>query len=457
MTAKGSLTEGPIIKGLALFALPIFLGQVFQQLYNTADAFIVGKFLSDEEYAAVTSSGTLIFLLVGLFAGISVGAGVVIARYFGAKDEENLHAAVHTTVALGLIAGVLLTVIGIVFTPHMLRLMGTPESIIGYSIEYFRMYFVGSLAISMYNLLRGVLQAVGDSKSPLYFLMVSSLVNIGLDLLFIGVFGWGVWSAALATTISQFLSATLCLVRLMQARGAYRLQLGHVCLRRDKVSEIIRFGLPSGLQNSIIAIANVVVQSNINAFGDAAVGACGTYAKLESFVFLPIMSITMALTTFVSQNLGAKQHARIKKGAAFGIVCCVIMAELVGLLLALSPEPLIRLFTDNPASIEIAIRQSRIESLFFFLMAFSHCIAAVMRGAGRPTVPMFVMLVAWCVVRVTYISLVVPLVGDIWVVFSAYPITWGISAIVFAIFFFCTDWIHAYDRAEAKKSRAQIK
>lgn len=457
MNTRRSLTEGPIVKGLALFALPIFLGQVFQQLYNTADALIVGKFLSDEEYAAVTSSGTLIFLLVGLFAGISVGAGVVIARYFGAKDEENLRAAVHTTVGLGLIAGVLLTVIGIVFTPHLLRLMGTPETIIEYSIEYFRMYFVGALAISMYNLLRGILQAVGDSKSPLYFLMLSSVVNIGLDLLFIGVLGWGVWSAALATTISQFLSAALCFWRLMRTKGPHRIELRRIRLRADKVAEVIRFGLPSGVQNSIIAFANVVVQSNINAFGDAAVGACGTYSKLESFVFLPIMSITMALTTFVSQNLGAKQYSRVKKGAAVGIVCCIIMAELVGALLAFFPEPLIRLFTDNPASIEIAIRQARLESLFFFLMAFSHCIAAVMRGAGRPTVPMFVMLVCWCIIRVTYISLVVPLVGDIWVVFSAYPITWGISAIVFAIFFFFTDWIHSYDRAEAKKSRAQTK
>lgn len=446
MTERRSLTEGPIVKGLALFALPIFLGQVFQQLYNTADAFIVGKFLSDEEYAAVTSSGSLIFLLVGFFSGISVGAGVVIARYFGAKDEKNLHAAVHTTVALGLIAGVLLTVIGVFFTPHLLRLMGTPESIIGYSIEYFRMYFLGSLAISMYNLLRGVLQAVGDSRSPLYFLMVSSLVNIGLDLLFIGVFGFGVWSAALATTISQFLSAALCFVRLMRANGAHRLEPKRICLRRDRAVEIVRFGLPSGMQNSIIALANVVVQSNINAFGDAAVGACGTYAKLESFVFLPIMSVTMALTTFVSQNLGAKQYARAKRGAGFGIVCCVLVAELVGVMLVLFPEPLIRLFTDDPESVAIAIRQTRIESLFFCLLAFSHCVAAVMRGAGRPTVPMFVMLAAWCVVRVTYISLVVPFVGDIWVVFSAYPITWGISAVVFAVFFFCTDWLHAYDK-----------
>ena len=451
MNRRRSLTEGPIIKGLALFALPIFLGQVFQQLYNTADAFIVGRFLSDEEYAAVTSSGGLIFLLIGLFAGISVGAGVVIARYFGAKDEKNLSDAIHTTVGLGLVAGVLLTLIGMVFTPHLLRLMGTPESIIGYSIEYFRMYFVGSLAISMYNLLRGILQAVGDSKSPLYFLMASSLTNIALDLLFIGVFRWGVWSAALATTISQFLSAGLCLARLMRTKDVYRLELKKICFRREKVSEIIRFGLPSGVQNSIIAFANVVVQSNINAFGDAAVGACGTYAKLESFVFLPIMSITMALTTFVSQNLGAKQHARVKRGVTFGIVVCVVLAELVGVVLTVFPEPLIRLFTDNPDSVAIAIRQCRVESLFFCLMAFSHCVAAVMRGAGRPTVPMFVMLASWCIVRVTYISLVVPLVGDIWVVFSAYPLTWGISAVVFAVFLFCTDWLHAYDRAEQKK------
>lgn len=446
-----SLIEGSIWKGITVFALPILLGQIFQQLYNTADAYIVGQYLNDDAYAAVTSSGSLVFLLVGFFGGISVGAGVVIARYFGAENRERLHTAVHTTVAFGLVAGVLLTVLGILLTPQILELMKTPQSVMPYSVEYFRYYFAGSLAIVMYNLLVGILRAVGDSKNPLYYLILSSLVNVGLDYLFIGVFHWGVWSAAFATTISQFVSMFLCLIRLMRYETDYRLRLREIRAEGPMLKEIIRFGLPSGVQNSIIAFANVIVQSNINSFEADAVSGSGTYAKLEGFAFLPITCFTMALTTFVGQNLGAKQHERAKKGALFGIVCCTVMAELIGVTLILFAEPLMGLFTDKPEAIEVGVRQARIESLFFCFLAFSHCIAAILRGAGKPTVPMLVMLGSWCVLRVTYISVVVPLVNDIWVVFSAYPLTWSVSSAVFLIYFLKSDWLHNFDRIEEKK------
>lgn len=450
-----SLIEGSIWKGITVFALPILLGQIFQQLYNTADAYIVGQYLNDDAYAAVTSSGSLVFLLVGFFGGISVGAGVVIARYFGAGNRERLHTAVHTTVAFGLMAGVLLTILGIVLTPQILKLMKTPESVMEYSVQYFRYYFAGSLAIVMYNLLVGILRAVGDSKNPLYYLILSSVVNVALDYLFVGVLHWGVWAAALATTISQFVSMILCLIRLMRYETVYQIRLREVRAEGPMLREIIHFGLPSGVQNSIIAFANVIVQSNINSFDADAVSGAGTYAKLEGFAFLPITCFTMALTTFVGQNLGAKQHDRTKKGAIFGIICCVVMAELIGVALLLFAEPLVSLFTDNPEAIRVGVRQARIESLFFCFLAFSHCIAAILRGAGKPTVPMLVMLGSWCVLRVTYISVVVPLVNDIWVVFSAYPLTWSVSSIIFLIYFLKSDWLHNFDRIEAKKHAQQ--
>ncbi|MDD6798937.1 MAG: MATE family efflux transporter [Firmicutes bacterium] len=452
MTENMSLTEGSISKSLIAFSLPILLGQIFQQLYNTADALIVGRFLSDEAYAAVSSSGSLVFLLIGFFSGIAVGAGVVISRYFGAKDDKMLETAIHTTVAFGIISGILLTVVGMTLTPQILKLMGTPDNVMKYSVEYFRMYFAGALAISMYNLLRSVLQAVGDSRHPLYYLIVSSLVNVGLDILFIAVFKWGVWSAALATTLSQFVSVFLCLLRLMRSEGACRLILKKIRADGPMMREIIHFGLPSGMQNSIISIANVVVQSNINAFGDIAMSGSGTYSKLEGFAFLPITCFSMAITTFVSQNLGAKQFERAKKGASFGIVCCVIIAELIGAGLIAFSEPLMALFTDNPASVAIGIDQARIECLFYCVLALSHCIAAVMRGAGRPMVPMLVMLGAWCVLRVSYITVAVKIFNDIKVVFSAYPLTWTVSAIVFLIFFFCSDWIHSYEKMEQNRT-----
>ena len=448
-TKNLSLTEGSIWKNLTLFAIPILLGQVFQQLYNTADAWIVGHFRSNSEYAAVTSTGSLVFLLIGFFSGIAVGAGVVIARYYGAKDEKKLDSAIHTTIAFGLICGVVLSVVGVLLTPKLLQLMKTDTSYFQYSVEYFRYYFLGALSIVMYNLGMGVLRAVGDSKSPLYYLIISSLVNIGLDYLFVGVFDWGVWSAALATSISQLLSAILCVIRLAKGGEGFQFQFRRLRIEGPMLKEIIRYGLPSGIQNSIIAFANVVVQSNINTFHEDTVAGCGTYSKLEGFAFLPITCYTMALTTFVSQNLGAGQHDRAKKGSVFGIFSCVIIAELIGVALLIFARPLLAFFTNNEAAIEVGIRQIRVEALFSCVLAFSHCIAAIMRGAGKPMIPMFVMLGAWCVLRVAYISIVVPIVGKSWVIFSAYPLTWTCSSIVFLIFYLKSDWIHGFDKKAA--------
>lgn len=443
-----SLLQGSIWKGMTAFAVPILLGQIFQQLYNTADALIVGRYLSDSEYAAVTSTGSLVFLLVGFFGGIAVGAGVVIARYFGAKDDTRLSISVHTTVLFGIAAGVFLTVFGMIFTPWMLDVMGTPQEVMPYSVSYFRYYFAGAMAIVLYNLCMGILRAVGDSTHPLYYLIFSSLVNIALDFLFVGVVGWGVWSAALATTISQFVSVILCLIRLFRFKTSYQLRLRRLRMDMPMLREIIRYGLPSGVQNSIIAFANVIVQTNINSFGQDTVAGCGTYAKLEGFAFLPITCFTMALTTFVSQNLGARQYDRAKKGTRFGIVACVIMAELIGVALIVFAKPLMELFTDNAEAVKIGIRQAQVESLFYCMLSFSHCIAAIMRGAGKPMVPMFVMLGTWCAVRVAYISILVPIVQKSWVIFSAYPLTWTLSSIIFLVFYFCTDWLHAFEKKE---------
>ena len=436
--SKTRMTEGSISRKIILFAIPLFLGNLFQQLYNTADAFIVGRFLDKNAYAAVSSSGSLIFLLVGFFNGIAVGAGVVIARYYGAKDNEKLQTAVHTTLAFGL-----------TLTPQLLRLMKTDTDVLPNSIDYFRMYFAGSIAIVMYNLCVGILQAVGDSRHPLYYLILSSLVNIALDLLFVGVFHWGVWSAALATSISQF---GLCIFRLCHYDTVYRVRLRKIRFHLPMLKQVIHFGLPSGVQNSIIAFANVIVQSNINAFGSNAMAGCGTYAKLEGFAFLPITCFTMALTTFVSQNLGAHQYDRVKKGVRFGIVCSTTLAECIGVVLFLLAEPLVAIFQNDPAVIEIGVRQAHVEALFFCFLAFAHCIAGIMRGAGKPTVPMFIMLAIWCVLRVAYISIVVPLVAKIDVIFTAYPLTWGVSCIIFLIYFLKSDWLHNYDRLEQKKA-----
>ena len=438
------LTEGSIPIKMLTFALPLFLGNLFQQLYNVADSLIVGNFIGPDALAAVSSSGSLIFLMVGFFNGMSVGAGVVTARYFGARDTKSLVRSIHTTVAFGIAAGLALMLIGILTTPLILKLMGTPADVLPSSISYFRTYFLGSLAFVLYNIFVGILQSVGDSKRPLIYLMISTIVNIVLDLLFVGVFKWGVWSAAFATVISQFVSAILCLRTLLTTTEEYRVELKKIRFDMFMLKQIIQNGLPTGLNNSIIAIANVVVQSNINAFGKMAVAGCGAYSKIEGFGFLPINCFTMALTTFISQNLGAKQFDRAKKGARFGILCSVILAESIGIIIYLFAPQLISIFNSDPSIVEYGVIQARTVTLFYCLLAYSHCLASIFRGAGKSTVPMLVMLASWCIIRVTYITIIVQFIPVINVIFWAYPLTWSISTVVFTVFYFKSDWMKAF-------------
>lgn len=444
---KGTkLLSGSIWKGIVSFAIPLFLGNLFQQLYNTVDSLIVGNFLGSDALAAVSSSGSLIFLLVGFFNGIAMGAGVVISKYFGARDFDNLKKAVHTDIAFGLAAGALLTLIGMFLAPQILVWMGTPESVLPNSILYFRTYFAGSLAFVMYNIVMGILQAVGDSRHPLYYLIFSSIVNVILDLLFVGAFRFGVGSAALATVLSQAASALLCFVRLMRSRDVYQVRIREIRFHPVHLRQIINIGLPSGLQNSIISLANIVVQSNINKFGVMAVAGCGVYSKIEGFAFLPITCFAMSLTTFVGQNLGARQYDRAKKGAYFGIACSVTLAELVGVVVFLTIPYLAVAFDSSTEVVDIATRQAHVEALFYCFLAFSHCIAGIMRGAGKSSVPMFVMLASWCIIRITYITITVHFIPKIQVIFWAYPLTWSISSVIFLIYFLKADWLHSFEK-----------
>ena len=391
------LTEGNPKKMMLSFAFPVFLSQLFQQLYNTADAWIVGHYLGDRAFAAVASSGSLVFLFISFFIGLSMGAGVVISRFFGAGDRENVSRAVHTNVLMSLLCGILLGTVGVLLTPSILRLMKTDPDVLPLSISYFRYFFIGAPAMVMYNSLKGVMNAVGDSRRPLYYLMFSSALNIFLDWLFVGPCGFDIRWAAIATAISQTASALLCLKQLRKKGTVYRLSLRRLRINGAILKDILRLGIPSGVQNSVIGLANVLVQTNINTFGDTAMAACGAYSRIEGFAFLPITSFSMAITTFISQNLGAKQYERTRKGARFGILTSVLMAEMIGLTIFVFARPMISAFVDEPESIQIGILQCRIESLFFCLLAFSHCIAAVCRGAGKAFIPMFVMLSVWCV------------------------------------------------------------
>lgn len=445
---RNSLTEGSIVKKILLFALPILLGNIFQQFYHAFDSWVVGKFIGDTALAAVSSSGSLIHMFVGFFNGVAMGAGVLIARFFGARDYKNMRTAIHTDVALGLSAGIFLTVLGVAFSPTILRWMGTPADVMPQSVLYFRYYFCGALFTVMYNIFVGILHAVGDSKHPLYYLVFATFVNVVLDLLFVAVFKMGVGAAAMATTISQGVSALLCFLLLLRTREPYRLEIRAIRFDFSCLKSIVHFGLPSGIQNSVIGFANLVVQTNINSFGSAAMAGCGAYSRIEGFAFLPITCFTMALSTFVGQNLGAHKHDRVRKGVGFGIACCCITAEIIGILSYTFAPHLIAIFNDAPDVVHYGTQHMRTISLFYFLLAFSHCVAAIMRGAGKATVPMVTMLAAWCVLRVTYITIAVRLVNELTTVSRAYPITWACSSIIFLFCLLKTDWIHNFDRME---------
>ncbi len=438
-------TSGNLKKEIIFFAMPLFLGNLFQQLYNTADSLIVGNTLGSQALASVSSSGPLIFMMTGFFNGVATGAGVVIAKYIGARDYKKVKDAIHTDLAFGLVAGLILTVLGVALTPSILRLMNTPDDIMEGSISYFRIYSIGIIFSVMYNITMGIMNATGDSTHPLIYLIISSITNVILDIFFITVLHTGVGGAAAATTIGQGLSFILSFIRLLRSKEVYRVEIREIKFNKPLLREIIRYGLPSGIQNSVIAIANLVVQSNINTFSSTAVAGSGAYAKIEGFAFIPITSFSMALSTCISQNLGAKNYTRAKQGARFGIFSCLVLSETIGLIVFIFAPYLIALFDSNPEVIRIGVKQSHIEALFFFLLALSHSIAGIMRGAGKAKVPMVVMLSIWCILRVTYITIALSISHTIDLVYWAYPLTWSLSSIIFVIYMKTSDWIHGLD------------
>ena len=443
-------TVGSPWRLIVSFAMPIFISQFFQQLYSVADAFIVGRILGTEALAAVSSTGPIIHLTTSLVIGIAMGAGVVISHAFGAGDSERVSRAIHTDIAAGLAIGAVMTVVGVAFTADIIRMIKVSDAIFPQSVEYFRVYFAGAIAVMLYNVCQSIMTSLGDSKRPLYYLIFSSFVNIALDLLFIGVLGWGVWSAAFATIVSQAASVVLCFIHLCRKGEVFTVEFKKIRFYSGVTREIMRLGMPSGIQNSVISIANVFVQAQINTFGTLATAAYGAYSKIEGFCFLPVASFTMALATFISQNLGAGKHDRAKQGARVGIISCLSVAQVIGILCYVFAPGFIALFDDNPGVIELGTMQARTVSLFLALVAFSHVMAAIFRGAGKAIFPMVVMVSIWCVFRIIYIQFVMQNIGELMYVYMAYPITWAMSGVVYIIYYFKSDWVHGFDSAEKR-------
>ena len=428
------LTHGDYRKKIIRFMIPILIGQFFQQMYNTADALIVGNYLNAESLAAVTSTSSLVFLIIGFCLGFSSGAGVIVSRHIGAKDDVQISRSVHTAVLLGLVIGVVTSLFGVFLAEDLLRLMGTPANIIDRAALYLRIYFGGSIAVVMYNMLVGIVQAAGDSRHPLYYLVISSVLNIILDIIFISVFHMGVEGAASATVIAQSVSALLVLRQLLTAQDATRVQLSKLRFDPENLRGILRFGFPTAVQDSVIDLSNVLIQSYINSFGSAAVAGIGASTRAEGFGFLLITAFSIAVTTFISQNIGAGEYERARKGIRFTLLTSIVMIEAVGLIMFCFAPYIISAFSRSPEVIAFGTGRMRVCSLFYCLVGFSHISSAVMRGAGRPNVPLIVMLGCWCAVRVLILMTIGQTVHDIRLVYWIYPFTWALSSFVYIFF-----------------------
>ena len=442
---RGLMTEGVIWKEILLFSIPLLLGNLFQQLYNAVDSVVVGNYIGAQALAAVGSSAPVINLLVSFFMGLAVGAGVIISRYFGARKKEELHIAVHTSLALTFAAGLVMTLIGVLISPYVLQWVGTPSDVMESSVLYLRIYFLGILSVMVYNMGSGILRAVGDSRNPLYFLIVSSVTNIILDMLFVIVFHMGIAGVGWATLIAQTISAVLTMLLLMRTKEEYQVKLKHIRFHKHMLYEIVRLGLPSGLQNAIVSFSNVIVQSNINAFGSLAMAGCGSYTKIDGFAILPVMSYSMALTTFTGQNMGAKKYDRVKQGAKTGILMSVITIVCISALLLMLGPNVLAIFSSDPTVIKYGLYMMHVLAPGYIFLAISHAFNGIIRGAGITTVPMIVMVTCWCGLRMVWILTSVPLFHDIGVVFMGWPLTWIASALWLFLYYRKGSWMTRYD------------
>ncbi len=438
---KGLMTQGAIWKKILLFSLPLLLGNVFQQLYNTVDSVIVGNYVGGDALAAVGTSGPIINLLIGLFMGIATGAGVVIARYFGAQDSEGVHDAVHTTLAATFIGGLFLTVVGVLLSPTVVRLIGVPENIMADSISYLRIYFGGIIAMMTYNMGAGILRAVGDSKTPLYFLIISSIVNIILDMVFVIVLDMGVAGVAWATLIAQAVSATLTIMMLCRVNASYRVSLRQIRIKMSYLKEIIRIGLPSGLQNAIISMSNIVVQSYINSFGSAAIAGYSTYGKVDAFALMPVMSLSMAITTFTSQNIGAQRYDRVRQGVKTGLCMTCGTAVVLTSLVVVFARALLGIFTSDQQIIDYGLLTMTYQAPFYIILAVNNTLAGILRGAGKASVPSIIMAANMCGVRILWLSILMPIFNSIIVVYLAFSVTWLTTGLCLIWYYRHSHWL----------------
>lgn len=434
------MTKGSIPRLLIYFALPLMIGNVLQQLYNTVDSIVVGNYVSKQALAAVGCTGPVINALFGLFGGLAAGAGVVISQFYGAHDKEKLHKTVQTTIAMSLVMCVVLTALGVWLTPMMLELMSTPEDVMADATEYLRIYFWGISGVIMYYIGAGILRAVGDSTRPLYFLIFSALTNTVLDVVFVKYFSMGIAGAAIATVIAQVLSAVLVMLLLIRCKADYRIDCRDLHITRSILSKICAIGIPSALQLAITAFSNMFVQSYINRFESSCMAGWTACSKVDSFALLPMMSLSVAITTFVGQNLGAGNYERARSGAKSGLVIGLIIMAVVLVPLYIFAPQIVTLFNKEAEVVEFGGLFIRIVAPFYLMFAINQVYSGALRGAGDTRSTMFIMLGSFVVFRQVYLFAVYKLGGGIDAIVLGYPAGWVLCSILLLIYYYRGGW-----------------
>lgn len=429
------MCSGSILKKMLVFTLPLMLSSILQLLFNAADIVVVGRFAGDNSLAAVGSTTALVNLLTNLFVGLSIGANVTAARLYGAKQNDALSRTVHTSIAVSLISGVILTFIGFFGAEKMLVLMSTPPEITELAAVYLRIYFLGITALMVYNFGSAILRAIGDTKRPLYYLMASGAVNVVLNLIFVICFKMDVAGVALATVISQCLSAALVVRCLMKEQGAIRLILRSIKIHRQELLSIIRIGLPAGFQGIVFSLSNVVIQSAVNLFGNVVVAGNSAAANIEGFVYVAMNSFYQAVLSFMSQNFGAGNYKRLNKILITGELCVTAVGLLLGNLAVIFGEQLLRIYSDSPDVIAAGMIRLRYISRLYALCGIMDVLVGALRGIGCSITPMIVSVIGACGLRLIWIATVftIPEYHSVETVFLSYPITWIITASVHLI------------------------
>ena len=429
------MTTGNITRHIISFALPLLIGNIFQQLYNTVDTWVVGKFVSNEAYAAVGTVGPIINMLIGFFMGLSSGAGVVISQYYGAKRFAEVEKTVHTAIAMTLILGIAFTGLGLFMTPYMLTLMKTPENVLPESTAYLTIYFSGIVGLMLYNIGAGVLRAVGDSKRPFYYLVVCAVMNTVLDLVFVIQFKMGVRGVALATILSQATSAILVMITLLRTDECIRLQLKKLRLHWEMLKKIFRVGIPAAIQMAITAFSNIFVQSYINFFGDNCMSGWTTYAKVDQLLFLPMQSIALASTTFVGQNLGCNQVERAREGVRKALIISLISTVVLMVpVLIFSPE-IVAFFNSKSEVVQYGSMLLRWLSPFYVLCCFNQIYSGALRGAGNSKAPMIFMLASFVAFRQIYLFAMSNIWNEIIPIAMSYPAGWLLCSILTGVYY----------------------